>query len=107
MIRPAGPEVEVELHFGPTQMSVRNLGGRHAFHTLHYSAIAAAEYRESRHARVFVRTTRHWLRLRGAAGWELRLRLDREVVKPVIAAFEQRSGRQVQTLAPEQERDER
>jgi hypothetical protein len=99
MLRRNGPEVEVELHFSPSQIGVKNVGGRTMFHTLDYHAIASVEYMESRHARVFVRTTRHWLRVRGAAGWELRLRLERDRVKPIIAAIEKYWGHPVQTVA--------
>jgi hypothetical protein len=95
MVRPAGPEVEVEVQFQPTQLSVTNIGGRNRFHALDYNAIASAEYTASRHARVFVRTTRHWLTLRGAAGWQLRLRLEREDVNPVIEALEKHWGHPV------------
>jgi serine/threonine-protein kinase len=105
MVRPSGPEVDVELHFGPTSMGVTNVGGRTMFHALDYGSIASIQYQESRHARVFVRTTRYWLLLRGTAGWELRLRLDRDDVKPITAAMEKHWGHQVQVMAPEQEKE--
>jgi serine/threonine-protein kinase len=102
-----GPEVEVQLQFGGTQLAVTNSTGRNKLHALDYSSIASAQYHESRHTTVFVRTTRYWLHMRGQAGWELQLRLERDDVKPIISALEQRWGRQVETLAPEQEKDDK
>jgi hypothetical protein len=88
-------------------VSVTNQGGRAQLHSLPYGAIIAAEYHESRHQRVFVRTTRHWLLLKGPAGRGVLLRLERDDVAPLLAAFEKRWGRPVETLAPVQEKDEK
>jgi hypothetical protein len=107
MARRNGPEVGVEIQFGPEQMFVKNIGGRQTFHSLHYSAIRDAAYLESRHSRVFVRTTRHWLVLRGQEGWELRLRLERDDAKDIVSAFEKRWGHPVKVLTPEQDPEER
>jgi hypothetical protein len=95
--------VEVELHFGSTEMRITNRGGRPIFFSLPYSALMNAEYHESRHARLFVRTTRYWLLLRGPQGGGVLLRLERERVGGIIAALEQRWGRQVVTTAPQEE----
>jgi hypothetical protein len=104
MVRQSGPEMNVELHFEPGQLSIRNVGGRYALHTLGYDAISTAEYHESRHTRVFVRTTRHWLTLRTAGGEGVLLRLERENQQKVIAEVERRLGRPVQVTDPQEER---
>jgi hypothetical protein len=103
LIRRAGLEVDAELHLGPTGAGITNVGGRAVMHTMPYSNLATAEYHESRHARVFIRTTRHWLLLKGAGGAGVLLRLERDAVTPIIGALEQFWGRKVQVLAPQQE----
>jgi serine/threonine-protein kinase len=104
MVRQSGPELDVELHFEPGQLSIRNVGGRHALHTLGYGSIAAAEYYESRHTRVFVRTTRHWLTLKTAGGAGVLLRLEREDQQKVIDEVERRLGRPVQVTDTKEEK---
>jgi hypothetical protein len=107
LVRRDAPELDIELHLNPNAVSVPNQGGRVTLHSLPYRSIAAAEYHESRHQRVFVRTTRHWLLLKGPAGGGVLLRLERDDVKPLLAAFEQHWGRPVQILAPQQEKEEK
>jgi hypothetical protein len=104
LIRRDAPEVEVELHLSPTHVGITNIGGRHMLHALPYGMVTSAEYRESRHQRVFVRTTRHWLMLKGAGGRGVLLRLERDDVADILAAFEKRWGRKVTTMAPQDER---
>jgi hypothetical protein len=106
LVRRGSPELGVELHFGGSELSIKNIGGRTTFHSLPYSAIADAEYHESRHSRVFVRTTRHWLVLKGAGGQGVLLRLERDNFRKVLDAVEQRLGRAVTIAAPQQEQEE-
>lgn len=107
LVRRGGPELDIELHFGPSSLSVTNQGGRVVLHSMPYGNIASAEYHESRHRRMLVRTTRHWLLVKGPNGGGVLLRLERDGVKPLLAAFEQRWGHPVQMLAPEQEKEEK
>jgi hypothetical protein len=107
LVRQSGPELDVEVHLRASDAAVTNLGGRVTLHALPYGAISAAEYHESTHQRVFVRTTRYWLLLKQPGGAGVLLRLERDTAKPFLAAFERRWGRQVDVLAPEQEKEER
>ena len=45
IVRPSGPEVEVELHLDPGRLNVTNVGGKHTLLSLPYGGIASAEYR--------------------------------------------------------------
>lgn len=105
MVRRNGPEIDVELHFGANQLAVTNVGGRNVLGALPYSQISA-EYYESRHTRVFVRTMRYWLRLQGPSGAGFLLRVERDAVKPIVAEFEKRSGREVVTTATQEETEQ-
>jgi hypothetical protein len=104
LIRPAGPELTVELHFEPSQLTIRNVGGRHTLRAVDYHKLTGAEYQESRHARVFVRTTRRWLILRGSGGEQVRLRLERENTDGILAAVEKRLGQPVVRSVPQDDR---
>jgi serine/threonine-protein kinase len=99
------PEIDVELHFEPAGIRVANRGGRFTFLSFSYSSIAGAQYQESRHTRVFVRTTRYWLMLTGPEGQGILLRLERERVAGIIAALEKRWGGRVETTAPREEEE--
>ena len=103
LVRPNGSEVNIELHLEPTQVAVHNIGASARLHGIAYRDIASATLQESRHARVFVRTTRYWLELKNTAGQGVRLRLDRDNYQDILTAFERRWGRPVARVAPEQD----
>jgi len=105
LVRRNGPEIDVELHFGPVQASVTNVGGRNTFGALPYNQISA-EYYESRHTRVFVRTVRYWLRVQGLGGAGFLLRAERDAVQGIVTEFEKRSGKKVVTGAAQEETDQ-
>jgi hypothetical protein len=103
LVRPNGQEIDVELHLEPRQVALHNVGASARLHGIAYADITSAIFQESRHSRVFVRTTRYWLELKNAAGQGVRLRLDRDNYKDILTAFERRWGRPVARVAPEQD----
>ncbi len=104
LVRPGSPELDVELHFEPSRLLIMDRAGERILRGVPYSLVTAAEYLETRR-RVFVKTTRHFLVLRGAQGETARLRLERDSAGEVVTSFEQRWGRPVTRTAPVQDEE--
>jgi serine/threonine-protein kinase len=102
LVRPGSPELEIELHFEPARMLIMDKTGQRILRGVPFALIGSAEYVEARR-RVFVRTLRHFLVLRGPQGEVARLRLERENAAEVVSSFEERWGKTVTRSAPQDE----
>ncbi len=102
LVRPGSPELDVELHFEPGRLLIMDRTGQRILRGVPYALIASAEYVEARR-RLFVRTLRHFLVLRGPQGEVARLRLERENAAEIVSSLEQRWGKTVARAAAQDE----